>query len=454
MKKILGLLICLLMIPMIANADMGGPVIKEYDAIIINPNGVKTTDGKIIPYETKILVNGEVSDDFNVIYVTFEYDGDYHRAPLTDIRPLQDIVKPTNDEKIDSKTLPKLYVYAEEGVKIYNGPSQAYKAVDIIIPTGTILEYEYATDEFLWVYVTYKEKSGWILVSNSIYNGDAGVAKHVTFNVLTAAEKKLLDKPGEKGKTIGTVPAETKLIVTDYNDIGYEGYTSGGYYYVSYNNQKGWVENNCDIAREHKYVGIANGNSGIAVTKFDSEVLNILYEANELDYLNKLPKIFTIPNKAKFQIEYSVELFSVHNWYYVTYNEQSGWMFNGELGNEHEIIFNGFDYEEGPKYSNNASNSTNEDPTNNASNSTNEDPIQSIIEEPKAKKAEVVAEKGPSELEIAVVCISGALAIGLTAFAVIKLLNKKNQKKAVDAVVNNNIEPDIKTEENNDEVNK
>ena len=50
-KNILLFLLALVIIPIKALADTGGPDIREYDAIVINPNGANVYDWKNDKYE-------------------------------------------------------------------------------------------------------------------------------------------------------------------------------------------------------------------------------------------------------------------------------------------------------------------------------------------------------------------------------------------------------------------
>ena len=56
MKKVLIAIICFLMIPLVAFADVGAPTIKQYKVRVSNPNGVVITDGNTNKEITKCCV--------------------------------------------------------------------------------------------------------------------------------------------------------------------------------------------------------------------------------------------------------------------------------------------------------------------------------------------------------------------------------------------------------------
>ena len=174
-KKIL--IIMLLFIPCFVKADMGAPMLREFEMVVVNPEGVDYE-----PYEYAEEATGHLNKD-EVIVVMSEYNNEYDIAlkkatgekvsigkikSFDGLSILQDVVDPTkitNDNSINKyDTKQKAIVYNEKGVGIYQGPSKIYKNVGYL-KKGTKLEYEYAIKSegtITYIYVDYNGKKGWV----------------------------------------------------------------------------------------------------------------------------------------------------------------------------------------------------------------------------------------------------------------------------------------------------
>lgn len=121
-------------------------------------------------------------------------------------------------------------------------------ALPMSIPVGTILECQYDYNYF--TYTNYNGVSGWIIDLRMITGGDfSKVARNVDTNIITTTNASLYEYPQEYARRLEQIPQNTEL----HSDYAYEygNYDLEGYYFVEYNNQKGWVAVS-EIAVENK----------------------------------------------------------------------------------------------------------------------------------------------------------------------------------------------------------
>lgn len=182
MKNLKRLLILLILcVPCFVKADMGAPMLREFEIVVVNPNGVDYEPNQYSDVADPHLAKNQV------VVVDSEYYGKYHISvrendgtltSLGEISSLdgfsivQEEVDPTKTEndnsikKFDKKQ--KAIVYNENGVSIYQGPSTIYKVVGTI-KKGVNLEYQYAIDGeggITYIYVDYNGKKGWVEILN------------------------------------------------------------------------------------------------------------------------------------------------------------------------------------------------------------------------------------------------------------------------------------------------
>ncbi len=182
MKKIKKLLIImLLLIPCFVKADMGAPMLREFEVVVVNPEGVDYEPNEYVEEATGHLNKDEVvivMSEFNNKYDIAIKKATGEKVSIGSIKSfdgfsiVQDEVDPTkttNDNSITKfDTKQKAIVYNEKGVSIYQGPSKIYKVVGSI-KKGTKLEYEYAIDGeggITYIYVEYNGKKGWVEILN------------------------------------------------------------------------------------------------------------------------------------------------------------------------------------------------------------------------------------------------------------------------------------------------
>lgn len=178
MKYIKSILIALAIIISVlwievVHADMSGPELREFEVVVINPDGVDY-------YDYNGTVKGHLNKD-DVVLVMYEYNGKYtlgkketasygeYSKSIGDVNSLEgfsivqeevDPTKLTDDNTITKYDEPqKAKVVNTDGVDVYAGPSSIYKRVGHI-DNGTILTYKYST-EGTHIYVEYNGFKGW-----------------------------------------------------------------------------------------------------------------------------------------------------------------------------------------------------------------------------------------------------------------------------------------------------
>lgn len=111
-------------------------------------------------------------------------------------------------------------------------------ALPMAIPVGTILECQYEYNYF--TYTNYNGVSGWVVDLYMMTGGDfAKVARKIDRNIITTGNVSLYEYPEENARELEQIPQNTEL----HADFSYEygNYGMEGYYFVEYNNVKGWI---------------------------------------------------------------------------------------------------------------------------------------------------------------------------------------------------------------------
>lgn len=170
------LLLLILFIPCIINADMGAPMTKPYEMIVTNPEGIDY-------YDYNNSVKGHLNKD-DTFTVEFEYDNyysikikntenSYHLNSLNGTILVTDELDPkkainessenTGVKVCSINTKNKALIYADDGVDIKKGPANIYKTIGHI-KKGVELTYNYYLSEgnITHIYVDYNGTKGWI----------------------------------------------------------------------------------------------------------------------------------------------------------------------------------------------------------------------------------------------------------------------------------------------------
>ena len=313
MKKIIKyLLLTILFIPCIIKADMGAPMIRPYEMVVTNPNGID-----YYGYDNNMneVIKGHLNKD-DTFTVEYEYDTVYNIIinkneyaslhSLDGTIPLKDEIKPeieVNNSNENTAGIIKAItsnnealVYADEGVDIKKGPAKGYTTIGHI-EKGKTIKYNYYYDDgtgIISIYVDYNGIKGWVEILNT--------------KVLIENDKQLIAK-NDYNLGCTTIPKNT-IISPKYTADAWS--------------RKVLVEyNNCtklyDKLNDSNLITLSNDDSeqGTANTEID------IYEF----YNNGGTKIATIPNNATFIVlgianergEEEADL-------YVQYENNRGWI--------------------------------------------------------------------------------------------------------------------------------
>lgn len=309
MKKIL--LSILLLFPFtVANADMAAPYTEPYDAVISNPNGVKCSsydnDEIFVPFDTKIHVTFEdepvFEDDKDEITVSFEYNnsGKVEKCDGVNIKNIKTLKEEYNikDTKFKKETV-QVRVTKEDGIKLYTGPSQAYKEEGYIIPYDTDIilkspafEAEKGS-EIAWYYTNINGHSGWINI----------LKKAVGFSIDEDIKNKKTIVPYtyyDNNKVLIPVNSEVKVL--------YKSDPWSGEYYVEYNNNYLWVDAISVYQKEEKIT-------------LESD--HKLYKEASRGEINSSEELATIPAGTVVKSNYAFGEYDIH--YLITYEGKTGW---------------------------------------------------------------------------------------------------------------------------------
>lgn len=316
MKKIV--LILLFMIsPMVVLADAMGPkLLGDYEAIVINKEGVKTSNGSIIPYNTKIYV---ISVENSYYYTVCKIDNSecYFLTSLDGIvvskeEVVPDDLKKSHYEKSEIYTgIKKLLIVDANGKKMMKGPAEVYGNYDITnIDDGTFMTSNFCFNSYC--YIDINDYKGWIETDNGVAIYDDST--YLAFDNLTFYDEK------------------NNYITIQSGDILKGYYMGDALYYLTYNNEKSilnlrnnpYYYKNTKIGVKSKYGYLLtikdtdvmlNGNIQIKIPK--GEKVKILYGAEET-FGWKVPS-----NRATKCIKTSE---NAPCFYYVEYNEKSGFI--------------------------------------------------------------------------------------------------------------------------------
>lgn len=225
MKKLFYLLLgVLLFLPTLVKADMGAPIIREYKASVINPNGAtiyeygeddkyEATDD-VIEYGKQVFVESEVDIEDGFISVNL---GDVEESYCI---KLKDITLITKNYKVNKKELTdKENAIVLKEVRIRKGPAEGYDSTGVTLEKGTNIniqwfkdsdndetdpyEGEYDSDN-PWVYVEYNGTKGFI----NTYGGTVAY-RELKKEVMNSTAVSIRDV-GSK-QAIKTIPANTVI---------------------------------------------------------------------------------------------------------------------------------------------------------------------------------------------------------------------------------------------------
>ncbi len=230
----------------------GGAPVYEYS---------DKTDGKgnfsvaYIPTKKKIPENTKFTADWETAFVTAEdgsrfieseYDGDWIYLALADVSLDLKPVTPPGDR---AGRVRHLTVF-DDDVKLYEGPSELYRAVKSL-PEGTEIEavkYDFGGLS-CWYYTTVGNVSGWIKFMNNPedvdFVCDISYKEDIpspTGKIVTLSSLRIYDEPDSvfDGEPLASVPAGSELTFSNYVLWEFEDGTSL-FALVDYKGTKGWA---------------------------------------------------------------------------------------------------------------------------------------------------------------------------------------------------------------------
>ncbi len=368
-----------------AHADMSAPEIREFEIVVVNPDGVDY-------YDYKGAVEGHLEKD-EVVIVMYQYTGKYtigakesnnyggHEVlgyidTLDGFSIVQSEVDPTKTTggitKLDTSA--KARVYASEGVDIYKGPSNVYEKVGHI-KKDVILTYDYSINStgggVTNIYVNYNGVKGWV----EILDGKVLVENEAQYIFRT-----------DVSTTCGTIPRNSITTPKYRTDI--------------WSHQTLFEYNGCEFMHN-----AFRDDDIYSIITWDSNVITatdvVLYE-----YADTASNVIgTIPAGSEVKILASNEIYGDgERICYLKYNDMLGWSISNE-----EV----FDYSA---------------PTSNHDQIKIEDTIKND-QKNEEKTVQIDIKKGINLTEFIILCSSGAVLLVLSAVVIIILINKNKVNK-------------------------
>lgn len=401
------LLLLILFIPCFVKADMGAPMMTEYEVRVTNPKGTPALDGEgneIGKFEYDEIINikyEKIINDELYGQMWDEETSTYKNVKLSDTKLVTDVI---DLEKFKQPRKGRYYVFDDTNV-LYKGPSKTYGKVEpeTKLKKGTIIEIEYYDD--VWGYVEQDGVKGWVYKytykNYGPYEEQPGltqIAKDVyseneRLSRTTLNEMKLYNSPKEK-EVIGTIPKGTEVEIK----YVYNHKPKLSWYYVSFNGKEGWIETNfIEVEGIYYYDMLFNPNDTYTVNNKDG--VSMYKEYNSTSEV-----LETIPNNTTLNVKYELVGYG-DGWYQIEYNGKTGWVNGNDV--------NGYIEETDPQP---------EGPT---------DEAEPEINTPDTEDTTTTGEEKEklSPKEIIIICISMALVASLTAFVTIKLINKKKEQQ-------------------------
>ena len=364
-----------------AHADMSAPELRQFEVVVINPDGVDY-------YDYKEVLAGHLNKN-DIAIIMYEYNGEYtlgssesdkygnheilgYVKSLDGFSIVQDEVDPTkitdDNTIIKYETAQKARVNNADGVDMYAGPSSVYEKVGHI-DDKTTLTYKYST-EGTHIYVEYNGKKGWV----EILNG----------KVLVQNEAQYIFKD-DITTECGTIPRNTITTPTYRTDK--------------------WT---------HESVFEYNGCEFIYNTFRDEKVFSIYPYTEKIivdlplyEYADSTSTLLgTVPAGTKLTVLASKDTFGDQEYViYAKYNDIKGWAVgSGEI----------FDYS-----------------TFTESDEKVEDSIKPTEEPETPAEPKVDVKKGISLQELIILCSMGGVLLIVTAVAVVILINKTKNNKDI-----------------------
>ena len=387
MKKFLfGMLILIMFIPFVVKADMGAPMLRQYEVLVAKEDGIDYYD-----YYSGFKKKGTYNKD-QVLTVIFESEedgqkylavsteggynyNDYYYVKASDVVVKNGEVKTSDSGVAHLEKANKFRIYKEDAI-VRKGPSFMYDEVGKV-KKGTIGSYKFYIEGSQYIYVDVDGVSGWIDTSDSnvlFYDGN-----------YIASEKIEL--------SCATIPVGTVLTNVWRAD------SWGMKSLITYDDCTELFDN----FRTNKFVSL---DETPKVNKISKDIK--IYDTTSSN--KKVLKEVTKGSEVVFFTEYGyIEDFEEH-WddvsYYVMYDGIKGWTSS--------LNYDDFTYVKDSEES-----------------LINPEEVEPPAEEPKEEEKDEKNDDKKSVLDtktVILMCVVAGVSICLTAIVTIILVNKKNKK--------------------------
>ena len=343
-KLMLFLLLGIMILPMVAKADMGAPEIKPYELTVDNKSGISLYDSDYdvidtIPYGTVITVSYEYKEDgirYGYLYDDSNYSG---IVKLSDFAGLDIEITPEQDNWEFCYYKPRKVLIVGSDIYLHSGPANGYKAVTKAVPSLTTLEYNCTDQDYgTWGYTEYEGVKGWldldsnsndIALSCSLYDDEENCPKKT---IMTLDKIYLYALPDTTSDKVSkeAIPASTKL---SYEFELYYGKIDYTYWvYLTYNGVSGWaMKTDSPLASGYNSKLLTYKDINLYTSPLDGgkETAKTVVANTELEI-------------SYYYYSYDTETEEYNEWYYVKYKGDYYW-----LGKTQDFVLPFEDGEEG-----------------------------------------------------------------------------------------------------------
>ena len=172
MKKIVYFLIALLLLPVVANADVAMPEIKEYDAVVVkdevpyySESGIELKEVGKLPKGTKVTIKHLLYKD-NEVYGMITYNKKSYVVNTKDV--FVDDNLGINEQYVRAEEEDRKILIVGEAT-MRKGPIDSYEAVATINDQELTYRFTFQDDNAVAYYVEYNGKKGWLSDKSNVY---------------------------------------------------------------------------------------------------------------------------------------------------------------------------------------------------------------------------------------------------------------------------------------------
>lgn len=395
MKKLLKiLLLIVLIIPVIAKADMGAPEIIQYTAIVVKEGGVdyySYSEGGLkvgghLDKDTTVNVQFESIRDGETYLYSCKDDNNCFFVKSTDVLPKEEGLVSPDQNPVYKLSEPNEFLVVVDEVDVREGPSAAYKSLGTL-KKGYKGTYKYQLSSH--IYVEENGLKGWV--------------EMIDKQVLTKSKTKYIAKYNLKTEC-GTIPENT-IVDSPWTTTMWDGVSI-----ISYHG--------CDT-----YVNTFKSSALYSLTDDSTQETFATGKIYETARMEKT--LTTVPEGATITLLASYDGVGGPSTRYVEYNGVKGWFIEDKYYDDIKANLPANEPIE-EKTSDPPVEIPKETPTEQPTETPTEQPTETTGE---TKKDDSKESKGLDTLTIVLMCVIGALAIALAAVITIVLVNKKKKAK-------------------------